>query len=206
MGYLGLIEEDYEWITRHLVRIANTFCDGRVVSVLEGGYRIQGGMVSAFARSVAAHVRGLVEGNNHREGWSEEDVKWEEGLEGRQQESRVRKVEERMAAAGMMGWRGKGGREEAPVPAAEEGVLAAATATAAAPPAGDAAPAAAVAAAPAVPEPVVAEEEGGGGGRRKRRAASANVDYVALMKKMKEEEHKAKAAAAGGGKEGEKKG
>lgn len=50
------MEEDYEWITRHLIRIANTFCHGRVVSVLEGGYRIQGGLVSAFARSVAAHV------------------------------------------------------------------------------------------------------------------------------------------------------
>lgn len=52
----GLVEEDYEWITRQLIRVANTFCHGRVVSVLEGGYRIQGGLVSAFARSVAAHV------------------------------------------------------------------------------------------------------------------------------------------------------
>jgi acetoin utilization deacetylase AcuC-like enzyme len=57
MGYLGLVEEDYEWVTRHLVRIANSTCNGRVVSVLEGGYKIQGGLVSAFARSVAAHVR-----------------------------------------------------------------------------------------------------------------------------------------------------
>lgn len=52
----GLVEEDYEWITRLLVRLANTHCSGRVVSVLEGGYKIQGGVVSAFARSVAAHV------------------------------------------------------------------------------------------------------------------------------------------------------
>lgn len=192
MGYLGLIEEDYEWITRHLVRLANTFCNGRVVSVLEGGYRIQGGVVSAFARSVAAHVRGLVEGTVHREGWSEEDVKWEEGLEGRQQENRVRKMEERLAAAGMIGWR-EAGREEA-VPGVGESAPAAAAAVGAA-------------AAAAAAEPVVMEEEGGGGGRRKRRAASANVDYVALMKKMKEEEQNAKAAAAGGGtKEGEKEG
>ena len=55
--YIGLVEDDYEWITTHLVRIANTFCQGRIVSVLEGGYRIQGGVVSPFARSVAAHVR-----------------------------------------------------------------------------------------------------------------------------------------------------
>lgn len=36
-------------------------CSGRVVSVLEGGYNINGGVVSAFARSVEAHVRGLAE-------------------------------------------------------------------------------------------------------------------------------------------------
>lgn len=36
-------------------------CSGRVVSVLEGGYNINGGFVSAFARSVAAHVRSLAE-------------------------------------------------------------------------------------------------------------------------------------------------
>lgn len=55
-GYIGVLEEDYAWITRHLVKMANTFCDGRIVSMLEGGYRVQGGIVSAFARSVAAHV------------------------------------------------------------------------------------------------------------------------------------------------------
>ena len=33
------------------------------MSVLEGGYRIQGGPVSAFARSVAAHVHALAEPN-----------------------------------------------------------------------------------------------------------------------------------------------
>lgn len=31
------------------------------MSVLEGGYNINGGIVSAFARSVAAHVRALAE-------------------------------------------------------------------------------------------------------------------------------------------------
>ena len=38
-------------------------CGGRIVSVLEGGYRIQGEAVSAFARSVAAHVHALAEPN-----------------------------------------------------------------------------------------------------------------------------------------------
>jgi acetoin utilization deacetylase AcuC-like enzyme len=54
--FIGLLEEDYEWVTKHLIRIANTYSNGRIVSVLEGGYRIQGGIVSAFAKSVAAHV------------------------------------------------------------------------------------------------------------------------------------------------------
>ena len=60
MGYLGLREDDYGWITEQLVKISNLpECDGRLVSVLEGGYKIQGRVVSAFARSVAAHVRAL---------------------------------------------------------------------------------------------------------------------------------------------------
>ena len=33
------------------------------MSALEGGYRIQGKIVSAFSRSVAAHVRALSEPN-----------------------------------------------------------------------------------------------------------------------------------------------
>ncbi len=44
-------------------QVANRFCEGRIVSALEGGYRIQGKIVSAFARSVAAHVRALSEPN-----------------------------------------------------------------------------------------------------------------------------------------------
>ncbi len=35
-----------------------------MVSVLEGGYRTQGQVVSAFSRSVAAHVRALAEPNH----------------------------------------------------------------------------------------------------------------------------------------------
>jgi len=42
------------------------------VSALEGGYRIQGGIVSAFARSVAAHVRALAEG--HDQQWDPADA------------------------------------------------------------------------------------------------------------------------------------
>jgi hypothetical protein len=39
-GYIALVEEDFEWITNNLIRIANSCCEGRVVSALEGGYQI----------------------------------------------------------------------------------------------------------------------------------------------------------------------
>lgn len=54
MGSLGLLESDYEWVTRQLVRFAARYCDGRIVSVLEGGYDL-----SALGRSAAAHMRAL---------------------------------------------------------------------------------------------------------------------------------------------------
>lgn len=80
-GFIGLLEEDYEWVTGQLVQVANRCCEGRVVSVLEGGYRIQGGPVSAFGRSVAAHVRALLDGCTSRQLWSETDAEWESGFE-----------------------------------------------------------------------------------------------------------------------------
>ena len=54
LGQLGLVEADYEWITRRLVEVADEHCGGRIVSCLEGGYSL-----SALARSVAAHLRVL---------------------------------------------------------------------------------------------------------------------------------------------------
>ncbi|EFJ43924.1 hypothetical protein VOLCADRAFT_118904 [Volvox carteri f. nagariensis] len=60
LRYVGVTEADYEWLTGQIVEVANVCCDGRVVSVLEGGYNLRGGPLgSAFARSVAAHVRAL---------------------------------------------------------------------------------------------------------------------------------------------------
>ena len=44
-------------MTRRLTEIARSHCGGRVVSVLEGGYDLDG-----LARSVAAHVAALMEG------------------------------------------------------------------------------------------------------------------------------------------------
>jgi len=54
LGQLGLVEADYEWITRRLVDVARQHAAGRIVSCLEGGYSL-----GALARSVAAHLRVL---------------------------------------------------------------------------------------------------------------------------------------------------
>lgn len=95
-GYVGMVEEDYEWLTEQLVKIANTCCNGRIVSVLEGGYRIHGGIVSPFARSVACHVRGLMEGGNSRELYDCAESEWESRFEREMVEERERKRQVRM--------------------------------------------------------------------------------------------------------------
>ena len=55
MGNLGLVEADYEWVTKKLVQVANQFCDGRIISCLEGGY-----VLSSLARSAVAHIKVLI--------------------------------------------------------------------------------------------------------------------------------------------------
>lgn len=57
MGSMGLVEADYEWVTRQLMQIAALYCEGRIVSVLEGGYDL-----SSLGRSVTAHLRALSDG------------------------------------------------------------------------------------------------------------------------------------------------
>lgn len=56
LGQLGLVEADYEWITRRLKDLADRHCKGRIVSCLEGGYAL-----SALGRSVVAHLRVLAD-------------------------------------------------------------------------------------------------------------------------------------------------
>ncbi len=56
LGQLGLVEADYEWITRRLKDLADRHCGGRIVSCLEGGYAL-----GALARSVAVHLRVLAD-------------------------------------------------------------------------------------------------------------------------------------------------
>ena len=57
LGDINLVEADFAWITRRLMEIARKASGERIVSVLEGGYDLQG-----LSRSVAAHVTTLMEG------------------------------------------------------------------------------------------------------------------------------------------------
>ena len=55
MGNLGLVEADYDWVTRQIMAVAKEHCKSRVISCLEGGY-----VLNPLARSVAAHVKVLI--------------------------------------------------------------------------------------------------------------------------------------------------
>jgi acetoin utilization deacetylase AcuC-like enzyme len=57
LANLNLVEADYAWATQRLMEIADQSAKGRIVSLLEGGYDLQG-----LARSVAAHVTALMRG------------------------------------------------------------------------------------------------------------------------------------------------
>lgn len=50
---------DFAWVTGELVKVANSTCGGRIISVLEGGYNVLGGCASPLAQSVLAHVEAL---------------------------------------------------------------------------------------------------------------------------------------------------
>ena len=56
MGQMGLVEQDYAWLTERIKAVADRHAQGRIVSVLEGGYNL-----SALARSVEAHLRVLAQ-------------------------------------------------------------------------------------------------------------------------------------------------
>jgi acetoin utilization deacetylase AcuC-like enzyme/ankyrin repeat protein len=95
-GYVGMIEEDYEWLTEQIVKVANSCCNGRVVSALEGGYKIHGGIISPFARSVASHVRALVDGGNSREEYDMDEGEWESRFERHMNEEKEKKRQMKM--------------------------------------------------------------------------------------------------------------
>lgn len=95
-GYISLIEEDYEWITLQLARLANTCCEGRLVSVLEGGYNLTGGIVSPFARSVKAHVSMLNAANHLHEQYDQSYYEKESAREQAILEERERKRQQKI--------------------------------------------------------------------------------------------------------------
>jgi acetoin utilization deacetylase AcuC-like enzyme len=57
LANLNLVEADYTWVTKKLMDVADASAKGRIVSLLEGGYDLQG-----LSRSVAAHVTALMHG------------------------------------------------------------------------------------------------------------------------------------------------
>ncbi|MGQ8364887.1 histone deacetylase family protein [Glaciecola sp. 1036] len=56
LGHLRLVEDDYAYLTRKICEVAKNHAQGRVVSMLEGGYAL-----SALARSVVAHIKVLLD-------------------------------------------------------------------------------------------------------------------------------------------------
>jgi acetoin utilization deacetylase AcuC-like enzyme len=57
LASLNFTEDDFAWATKKLMELADKKSGGRVVSVLEGGYDLQG-----LAGSVSAHVMALMRG------------------------------------------------------------------------------------------------------------------------------------------------
>ena len=54
LGRFDVTPAGFAAITRVVVKLADELCQGRIVSVLEGGYRLDG-----LAESVVAHVKEL---------------------------------------------------------------------------------------------------------------------------------------------------
>ena len=183
-GFMGLLEADFQWVTGELVKVANSCCGGRIVSVLEGGYRLNGGLVSAFARSVAAHVRAL--GERTAASYAIDDVKWERNQERLKAEAKRQALEAdraRMrqafaAEAAAPGANGNGAGNGAAHPAPNGGATAPE-------PALEPAPEPAKRPAEPAPEPAAAAAAGAGAPRSKR--ARKAVDYEALNKQLEAE-------------------
>jgi len=56
LANMTLEDEDFAWITREVMEIAGEVCEGRIVSILEGGYSTEG-----LLGGSAAHVRALLQ-------------------------------------------------------------------------------------------------------------------------------------------------
>ncbi|WP_020592638.1 histone deacetylase family protein [Kiloniella laminariae] len=55
LASINLEDEDFGWVSRRIVELADELCERRLVSILEGGYN-----TDALARSVALHVMALM--------------------------------------------------------------------------------------------------------------------------------------------------
>jgi acetoin utilization deacetylase AcuC-like enzyme len=55
LASLNLTESDFAWATQRLMDLADRHCGQRIVSVLEGGYDLEG-----LARSTAFHLDALM--------------------------------------------------------------------------------------------------------------------------------------------------
>lgn len=55
LAQINLETEDFGWITAELLKIANECCNGKIVSVLEGGYNL-----AALSDSTEAHIKALI--------------------------------------------------------------------------------------------------------------------------------------------------
>jgi acetoin utilization deacetylase AcuC-like enzyme len=57
LASINLTEDDFVWVTQKIMDVADHCAEGRVVSLLEGGYDLR-----ALGNSVAAHVTTLMQG------------------------------------------------------------------------------------------------------------------------------------------------
>jgi len=57
LGNLKLEDADFAWVTQQLMEVADRYAEGRIVSMLEGGYDLRG-----LAGAAAAHVNALMRG------------------------------------------------------------------------------------------------------------------------------------------------
>ena len=55
LASIQLERSDYQWLTKQIIEIAESCCDGKVISVLEGGYNLY-----ALADCVSAHITVLM--------------------------------------------------------------------------------------------------------------------------------------------------
>lgn len=56
LANISLLDDDFVWITQQIMEVADQHANGRIVSMLEGGYALP-----ALGRCASAHVRGLMQ-------------------------------------------------------------------------------------------------------------------------------------------------